>query len=119
MKKTRFLLALFFVLPAAIMLSQDQVYRTGGDVTAPVIIENVQPSYTPEAREAKIQGNIQLSAIVTADGGVQDVEVVKGLGYGLDENAVSALSKWRFKPGTKDGKPVKVKIGVTINFSLR
>ena len=100
--------------------TQDEtVYVVGNGVSAPIAIQNAPASYTPEARNARVTGTIQLEAVVKADGSVTKVEVLKGLGYGLDEAAAKALSEWKFKPGTKDGKPVNVKIQITMNFSLR
>ena len=104
---------------AALQQQDDAVYTVGNGVSAPIALQNVQPSYTQEARDARVQGTIQLEAVVGSDGSISKVQVLKSLGYGLDENAAKALSEWRFKPGTKDGKPVNVRIQVTMSFSLR
>ena len=125
MRHTSRNVVLLFMLLAAVPftakpLPQDEAFFTpGSGVSEPVMVKNVQPVYTPEAREARIRGTIQLEAVVGTDGSVSRIQVVKGLGYGLDENAVSALSQWTFRPGAKDGKPVNVKIQVLMNFSLR
>ena len=89
--------------------------------TSPVLIREVKPQYTEEARRAKIQGVVEMAAVVLEDGTVGDVTVTKSLDqqYGLDDEAVKAMQKWRFKPGTKDGKPVAVTISVEMSFSLR
>jgi protein TonB len=47
-----------------------------------------------------------------------DIKITRPLGSGLDEKAVEAVRQWRFKPGTKDGSPVAVRINVEINFNL-
>jgi len=100
--------------------TQDEtVYAVGNGVSAPIPIRNVQPSYTPEARDAHATGTVQLEAVVGTDGSVSKIQVIGSVGYGLDESAAKALSEWRFKPGTKDGKPVNVRIQITMNFSLR
>ena len=90
-------------------------------VTSPVLIREFKPQYTEEARRAKIQGIVEMSAVVLEDGTVGDVTVTKSLDqqYGLDDEAVKAMKKWRFRPGTKDGKPVAVAVTVEMSFSLR
>ena len=59
--------------------------------------------------------------MVLSDGTVGDVKVTQSLDsiYGLDANAVKAMKLWQFKPGTKDGKPVAVRVGVSMNFTLK
>ena len=89
--------------------------------TSTVLIREFKPQYTEEARRAKIQGVVEMAAVVLEDGTVGDVTVTKSLDqqYGLDDEAVKAMKKWRFKPGMKDGKPVAVTISVEMSFSLR
>ena len=90
-------------------------------VTLPRIIREVKPSYTPEAMKEKIQGSMALTMIVQTDGTSGDVVVTRSLDqtYGLDEQGVKAAKQWRFRPGTKDGKPVPVKIAIELTFTLR
>lgn len=78
----------------------------------------VEPSYTDEARQAHIQGAVILDVIVRKDGTGKVQKVSQSLGYGLDEKAIEAFEKWKFAPGTIDGKPVDVQFQVTINFHL-
>jgi len=79
----------------------------------------VQPQYTAEARTKRIQGRVVLEAEVWQDGLAHNISVLQSVGdTGLDQNAVSALRKWRFAAGVKDGKPVKVKIAVALSFRL-
>jgi periplasmic protein TonB len=89
--------------------------------TMPRVVSEVKPDYTPEAKQQGIQGIVELSVVVKDDGTVGDVKVTKSLDdkYGLDEQAVIAMKKWRFKPGTKDGKPVAVEVTVEMSFKLR
>lgn len=95
------------------------VFRVGGGVSAPSIVYRVEPTYSEEARKAKYQGVVVLSAIVRKDGTIEIVKVVRGLGLGLDENAVQALKQWKFRPGMKNGVPVDVALNIEVNFSLR
>jgi len=94
-------------------------FRVGGGVLPPTVISKVEPTYSEEARKAHYQGTVLLSAIVHRDGRIQILKILRGLGLGLDENAVSALQQWKFHPGTVAGEPVDVALNVEINFSLR
>jgi protein TonB len=75
--------------------------------------------YSDEAMKVKIQGVVELLAVVTADGRVTNVQVVKGLGYGLDENAIKAARTWRLRPALgPDGKPAAVREIIEMQFQL-
>ena len=76
------------------------VYRPGGAVSAPRLIKEVKPKYTSEALVKRIQGTVVLEVIVTGDGCVSQIRVVRSLDAGgLDEEAVAAVAQWRFEPG--------------------
>jgi protein TonB len=94
------------------------VYRIGGGVSTPVPIYRVEPEYSEEARKAKFQGTVVLSIIIDERGIPTNFKVVRPLGLGLDEKAIEAVQKWRFKPGYRDGKPVAVLATVEVNFRL-
>jgi protein TonB len=94
------------------------VYRPGGGVSAPAILMKVEPEYSEEARKAKFQGTVVLMIVVDEHGMPRNLRVVRPLGLGLDEKALEAVSKWRFKPGMKDGKPVATEATVEVNFRL-
>ncbi|MFN3322071.1 MAG: energy transducer TonB [Bryobacteraceae bacterium] len=94
------------------------VYRIGGGVSAPVPIYKVEPEYSEEARKAKFQGTVLLSIVVDEKGQTQNIKVLRPLGLGLDEKAIEAVTKWRFRPAYKDGKPVAVAANVEVNFRL-
>lgn len=95
--------------------------RPGNGVSLPIPIKQVKADYTPEARTARIEGTVRLSCVVLANGHVGDVTVVQSLDadLGLDRQAVDALKQWEFKPGTKDGKAVDVRIEVEMTFTLK
>jgi periplasmic protein TonB len=93
-------------------------YRIGGGVSAPIPIYQPEPEYSEEARKAKWQGTVMLSLVVDESGKAVNIKVTKALGLGLDQKAIEAVQKWRFKPGTKDGKPVPVFASVEVNFRL-
>ena len=89
-----------------------------GGITAPRIISRVEPTYTEEARRAKVGGTIILFMEITSSGTVENVVVLHGLEKGLDESAVRAIKQWKFAPATKDGRPVAVIMTVEMNFSM-
>jgi TonB family protein len=93
-------------------------YRIGGGVSAPSILSKVEPEYSEEARKAKWQGTVQLSLVVDDQGRPQSIKVTRSLGLGLDQKAIEAVEKWRFRPGMKDGKPVPVMATIEVNFRL-
>jgi TonB family protein len=93
-------------------------FRIGGGVSAPVPIYKVEPEYSEEARKAKFQGTVLLSIVVDETGKTTNVRVVRPLGMGLDEKAIEAVLKWRFRPGYKEGRPVAVMANVEVNFRL-
>jgi TonB family protein len=95
------------------------LYHIGGGVGAPVLIHQVDPEFSDEARRAKYQGVCMISIIVDVNGNPQNPRVVRPLGMGLDEKALEAVKQFRFKPAMKDGKtPVPVMITVEVNFRL-
>jgi TonB family protein len=94
------------------------VYRFGGGVSAPALLTKVEPEYSEEARKAKHQGTVVLYVEVDAAGRPHNIKVVRSLGLGLDEKAMEAVAKWKFKPGLKDGRPVTVAATVEVTFRL-
>ena len=92
--------------------------RVGNGVSAPRLLNKVEPVYSEEAREAKVQGTAVLEIEVWPDGKAHNIRVVRGLGRGLDEQAVKAVEQWEFEPGLKDGEPVRVAATVEMNFRM-
>lgn len=78
-----------------------------------------QPEYTQEARLAHLAGIVTMSLTVDDDGVPNDIHVVAPLGLGLDESAVACMRQWRYSPAQKDGKPVPLKINVSLAFQER
>ena len=113
------LAALALLIPLSAFQNRP-IYHAGEDgVTTPSVTHRVDPSYTEEAKEAKIQGTVGLSLVVNSQGRADDVTVTQSLETGLDLNAVAAVSQWLFKPGTKDGQPVDVAVKIEVNFRLK
>lgn len=96
------------------------VFRPGtGGVGYPTCIYCPRPNFSDEARKAKYQGTVLLQAVITPDGRGIQIQVVKGLGLGLDEQAIEAVKGWRFKPASgPDGKPVATLTEIEVTFRL-
>ena len=90
----------------------------GGGVSKPVVLYSVEPEFSEEARKAKFSGNVEVYLWVDEDGKPSHIRVVRGVGMGLDDKAVEAVRKYKFKPAMKDGKPVKVDLYIDVNFQI-
>jgi len=93
-------------------------YKIGELDARPVPIYQPQPEYSDEARKAKFSGEVVVACVITATGTVDNCSVSKSVGMGLDEKALEAVRTWKFKPGTKAGKPVAVQASIAVTFRL-
>jgi TonB family protein len=84
-----------------------------------VPLNRPRPNYTEEARKNKIQGVVLARALVGADGTVRQVAIRRGIGSGLDSEAILAVSQMRFRPAMKNGQPVATWITLEVEFNLR
>ncbi|HEY1242419.1 MAG TPA: TonB family protein [Bryobacteraceae bacterium] len=98
--------------------SGEPAVRIGGGVTAPRLLSKMEPRYSEEARLAKYQGTVVVAVDVGTDGLAQNMRVVRGLGLGLDEEALKAIGQWKFQPGAKNGEAVPVQATIEVNFRL-
>ena len=98
----------------------EKFYRIGDEgIIAPKCLYQPLPQYTPQAKEAKIEGIILLQGVIRKNGHIDSLKVLRPLGYGLDESAMDVVSKeWRFQPGTFNGQPVDVQAKIEISFRL-
>ncbi len=94
-------------------------WTVGGEVSPPIPLSKPDPSYTPTARKARLQGLLVVYVVVNPEGNVSATRVVKPLGLGLDDQAVATIRTWKFKPGTRGGTPVAVKVLVEVKFRLK
>ncbi len=93
--------------------------RVGPALNAPVaIVSKPTPLYTDEARRRHIEGEVVLEVTFVVSGALRVHRVVKGLGHGLDEAAIEAARKIRFKPARKDGRPIDYTATVSVVFRL-
>ena len=108
-------------------------FEPGSGITNPVLVREVKPNYTGEAMRAKLQGVVEMTAIVLPDGSIDPsrIRITRSLDstFGLDQQAIIAVKQWRFRPGTcarRDGcsgtpfgQPVPVIVSVELTFTLR
>ena len=92
--------------------------RKENGVVAPEAIYSPQPEFSEKARINHEQGTVTVGVIVGSDGIPRSTRVLCSSAPNLTEQAVAAVKSWRFKPGTKDGKPVAVEIAVEVQFRL-
>jgi TonB family protein len=90
-----------------------------GRVSSPVPVEKVDPKYPPDLINEHVDGEVVLYAIIRKDGSVDSIQLVRKLDPQLDRNAVEALGRWKFRPGTRDGEPVDLEAVVHIPFRFR
>jgi len=97
------------------------VYQPGNGTSAPQLVREMKPTYTPEAMRARVQGMVVMQAIVLADGSVGPAKIMRSLDatFGLDQEALRTVKQWRFLPGRRGGKPVNVLVEVEMMFTLR
>lgn len=91
---------------------------TGVPDTPAEITFKPKPDYTDDARKLRVEGEVLLRVLFGATGEVHVLEVVRGLGHGLDENAISSAQQIRFKPALRGGHPVDSTVTVHILFQL-
>jgi protein TonB len=96
------------------------VFRAGvNGVGTPSCYYQPAPEYSEEARKTKYQGAVVVEGVINLDGRVTEIKVVKGVGMGLDENAVAAVKTWRCKPASgPSGKPVRTLVPIEVTFRL-
>jgi len=94
-------------------------YRPGNNVSAPTLITQVRPNYTPEAMQRKTQGSVILDVVVDCNGVPSAIRVARSLDpHGLDDEAVRAVQQWRFKPGRMGETPVDVLVKIVLDFKI-
>jgi periplasmic protein TonB len=94
------------------------VRQVGGAVSAPVLLYQVDPEFSEEARKSKTAGDVLVDLWVDEKGNPSHVRVVRGIGMGLDEKAVAAVKLYKFRPAMENGKPVTVEMNVDVTFNI-
>ena len=92
-------------------------FSGGSDSLKRYLLKNV--SYPPEAKKAGIKGRVFTSFIVETDGSITDVQLLRGLGYGCDDEAIRVVKTMpRWQPGTQSGRPVRVRYNLPVLFGV-
>ncbi len=86
------------------------------DLSSPVAIQTADPAYPLELMRHNVQGTVTLYAVIHSDGSVSDVKVLQSVDDRLDGFATAALTRWKFRPATKNGTPVALEAIVVIPF---
>lgn len=94
------------------------IMSVGGGVSAPQLLHSVQPEFTDEARQAKLEGVVSIQLIVDAYGNPENIQIIRHLGMGLDRKAIEAVRQYKFKPAMYQGHPVPVRLKVDVDFHL-
>ncbi|HWQ57121.1 MAG TPA: energy transducer TonB, partial [Bryobacteraceae bacterium] len=89
-----------------------------GSVATAVVLYQVEPEYSEEARKARVQGTVAVMIEIDEAGRVRNPRLRSTLGMGLDERALEAVRRWRFRPYLRDGKPVAGPALVELRFRL-
>ena len=106
------------IIVAAVFSASAQADEGQEEVVPPELIHEVSADYTDEAFDAGVEGTIVLELEIDSRGDVRNVEIIEGLGYGLDEAAVQAAREFAFNPATVDGDPISVILDFNMRFSL-
>jgi protein TonB len=94
-------------------------FYMGDDVQEPVLLKQVKPPYTDEARIARAEGVVLLEAVIRKNGSVDNFKVVRSLGYGLDEVAIyTVANKWRFRPASHNGENIDYPVQIEVTFAM-
>ncbi len=112
-----------FVLRPTFLTDSVSVEAAAKKATSiPLRIQYVEPTFTEEARRSlrgtDFHGTVLVTMTIDEEGCPRDLRVLRGLGLGLDENALDSVKNWRFRPGLNQGKPVPMKATVEVNFGL-
>jgi periplasmic protein TonB len=94
-----------------------QRVRVSQGVSAGLLVRRVNPSYPPLARQARIQGQVVLRAVISKDGSIENLTLVSGHPM-LAPAAIDAVKQWKYKPYLLNGEPVEVDTEVLVNFTL-
>jgi TonB family protein len=87
-----------------------------GELSGPVPLRKVDPKYPPALVSEKVEGEVVLYAVIRKDGSVDSIQLIHGIDAQLDNNAMQALSKWKFRPAEHQGVPVELEAIVHIPF---
>jgi protein TonB len=97
---------------------QDETFDVSELEKRPEAVSQVSPAYPPELRKAKIEGTVTLVFVLSEEGRVEEPRVENSSRPEFEKPALEAIRKWRFRPGEKDGQPVRTYIRVPMRFRV-
>ena len=96
----------------------ERAYTMSEVTTAPRLLYKVNPHYSDAARQAKLQGTLVMQVLIDERGTAAAFRIIRSLGLGLDENAIEAVRRWRFRPAFRGETPVRMWVPVEVNYRL-
>jgi protein TonB len=99
------------------VVQQVQRIKIGGSVQQAKLIRQPRPVYPPLAKQARISGTVQLSAVIAKNGTIQELKAVSGHPL-LIPAALEAVRQWVYQPTLLNGEPVEVQTTIDVNFTL-
>jgi protein TonB len=97
---------------------QPKKIRVGGQVAQNNLFRKVQPLYPAAAKAARIQGTVELEAVISKDGVPSELRVVSSPNDDLSASSLEAVRQWRYRPTLLNGNPVNIVTTVIVNYSL-
>jgi TonB family protein len=94
-------------------------FRATPGLQSPKLVKEVKPSYTRQATERRVEGTVEMNAIVEVDGTVSLTQLTKYVDPDLEQTAIYAVRQWRFSPAIENGTPVRIQILIEMTFRLR
>ena len=98
--------------------SDPNVLKVGGDVTAPKLLNGLEPGSNEFAQRNGIAGLTSFRTVVDVNGVPTEIAIARPIGFGLDEKAIEAIRNSHFRPATKDGQPVPVVVDLVVTFRI-
>lgn len=98
---------------------EEKVYVVGGDVKPPRVISRVEPRFPQALVIARMSGSVTVRCTIDRNGAVRNVEVVRSTFKGFEEPVLEALPRWRFAPGSLNGRAVDTIFELNVQFSAR
>jgi len=105
------------VMFAAFCPAQEEPKKVSKAEAMSAVLSKVQPEYPPVARQVRVQGTVELEALITESGAVEKVDIVSGNAL-LTGPSAATVKRWKFKPFLESGKPVKVIAPIELVFKL-
>jgi len=96
----------------------DGAYRIADGISTPEILQKTDPEYPAEAQQIGLEGSALIAAVVEENGALSHIQVIRPLGFGLDEKAVEAVTKWKFKPGAYREYPIATFTSFAVDFRI-